>query len=272
MSKITFTLPTKNEERNLPRVLASVTGIVDEIVIVDSGSTDRTDEIAISHGARLFARPWTGFADQRNFAASHATYDWVLTLDADEELSPELRASLLAWKQLAPEHDAYEFHRRAFYLGGWIRHSGWYPDRHIRLYRVGCGRFEGATHDSFYTQGRVGRLRGDILHYTYDTVAEHAAKVDTYTSSAAQELFAQGRRHWRAAMYLATPWTLVHKLIVKGGMLDGRRGWHIACQSSRSTWLKFRKLGQLVREANRSQRERAPSDASRRPRSGSLPS
>jgi glycosyltransferase involved in cell wall biosynthesis len=258
MNSLTVTLITMNEERNLPRVLASLGGLADELIVADSGSTDRTQEIALKHGGRFLVHAWTGFADQRNFADAHATRDWVLALDADEELSAELRGSLRAWKQASPEFEAYEFSRRANYVGGWIHHSGWYPDRKTRLYRRGFGCFEGAAHDSFRTRQRVGRLRGDLLHHAFATREEHAAKVESYSSAAAHELYARGKRDWRGAMYMAAPWTFFRKVFLQAGFLDGRRGWWIARESSRYTRLKYRKLGALIAAAKVGDRESEP--------------
>jgi glycosyltransferase involved in cell wall biosynthesis len=244
---LVVTLITFNEERNLPRVLDSLGDLADEIIVVDSGSTDRTLEIAVERRARVFTRAWTGFADQRNFAAAQAPSDWVLALDADEELSPELRQSIQEWKSRPPAAAAYEFSRLASYLGSWIRHSGWYPDRKVRLYRRDLGRFHGAAHDSLTAEGRVERLNGDLLHHAYRTLAEHEAKVNSYSTAVARELYDRGRRSWLPAMLLATPWTLVRKFIIQRGFLDGKRGWRIAWHSTRYTYLKFRKLGKLVR-------------------------
>jgi glycosyltransferase involved in cell wall biosynthesis len=246
MIPLSVTLITKNEERNLPRVLGSIRGIADDLIVVDSGSTDRTQEIATQHGAQFFVRAWSGFADQRNFAETFASHDWILALDADEELSAELRDSIAAWKKSEPQFAAYEFSRRARYLGGWIWHSGWYPDRKTRLYRRGSGHFEGAAHDSFRTPQKIGRLAGDLLHYTFESAADHAAAVDRYSSAAAEEMYLRGKRDWRAAMLIAAPWTFVRKLVFQAGLLDGRRGWLIARYSARYTWLKYRKLGELI--------------------------
>ncbi len=181
MNSLAVTLITRNEERNLPCVLASLGGLADEIVVVDSGSTDATKEIAVAAGAKFFFREWTGFAEQRNFAGAQASCEWILALDADEELGEALRESLREWKHSPPQFDAYEFSRLANYCGGWIHHSGWYPDRKTRLYRRGCGKFEGAAHDSFQTQASVGRLQGDLLHHAFDTREDHAAKVESYS-------------------------------------------------------------------------------------------
>ena len=246
MNQLTACLITFNEESNLPRALASLRGVADEIIVVDSGSRDATVEVARAHGARVVDRAWTNYSEQKNFAAAQATHDWVLSLDADEELSPELRASLLEWKQHAPDAAAYEFSRRANYLGEWIRHSGWYPNRQIRLYRRDAASFAGTVHESLRVNGQVMRLPGDIYHYTMSTYAEHAAKVEGYTTLAAQQLFDAGKRSWRLAMMASPPWTFFQKFILRAGFLDGRRGWLIARMAARYTYLKYRKLGVIV--------------------------
>ena len=251
MNRLTATLITLNEEQNLPRILASLGDLADEIVVVDSGSTDCACEIARRHGARVVTRAWTDYADQKNFAASQATSDWILALDADEELSPELRESLRAWKKQTPGKAAYEFARRASYLGRWIRHSGWYPDRQARLYRRDVARFAGIVHESLEVRGPVGRLDGDLYHYTAGTFAEHAGKVNRYTALAAEQLFAAGRRRWLPGMLLAPPWTFLQKLILQGGLLDGYRGFLIAWMAARYVFLKYRKLGALARSGQR---------------------
>ena len=247
MNRLTVTLITLNEERNLPRLLASLADLADEIVVVDCGSTDRTCEIAAQHGARFFSRPWTGYGDQRNFAAAQSAHEWILVMDADEELSAELRESLRAWKQQPPAAAAYEFARKANYLGRWIRHSGWYPDYNGRLYRRELARFVGALHESLQVDGPIGRLQGDLYHHAFGSFAEHLAKVNSYSSVAAEELFAAGRRHWLAAMLLAPPWTLLQKFFLRAGFLDGYRGWLIARMAARYVFLKYGKLGVLVR-------------------------
>ena len=247
MNRLAVTFITKNEERNLPRAMVSLKGLADEIIVADSGSTDRTLQIATEAGARIFARAWSGFADQRNFAAEQATCEWILALDADEELSEDLRESIGVWKASDPRFDAYEFSRCAKYLGKWIRHSGWYPDRKIRLYRRGSGRFDGAAHDSFHTSVRVGRLRGDLLHHAFDTTAQHEATVEAYSTAAAHELFASGRGKSGAALAFAPPWTFFRRVVLQAGFLDGWRGWQIARLSARYTRLKYLKLAQLAR-------------------------
>jgi glycosyltransferase involved in cell wall biosynthesis len=246
MNRLTAILITYNEEHNLPRALASLEDLAEEIVVVDSGSTDRTCEIARRHGARVFRRAFRDFGDQKNFAASQATQEWILSLDADEELSPDLRASLREWKQREPHAAAYVFARRASYLGGWIRHSGWYPDRKVRLYRRDRARFVGRLHEAVEVDGPAGQLSGELYHYTVRTLDEHARKMEVYTTLAAEELFRAGRRRWRLAMLLAPLWAFVRTFVLERGFLDGYRGWLIARMAARYVFLKYRKLGRRV--------------------------
>jgi glycosyltransferase involved in cell wall biosynthesis len=246
MPALTAILISYNEEQDLPRALASLSGVADEIVLVDSGSTDRTCEIAQTFGARVSSRPLNGFAEQKNFAVSLASNDWIFSLDCDQELSPELRSSLLAWKQREPAEHAYEISQLTQYLGGWIRHSGWYPEFKILLFRRDNGKFVSALHESFRAKGPVGRLGGHLFHYTMQTVAEHREKVDVMSTLAAEDLLSRGRKGWRAPMIAAPPWTFLQRLVFQLGVLDGRRGWLIAWYSAKYIYLKYRKLGRLL--------------------------
>ena len=245
MPALTAILIAYNEELDLPRALASIQGVADEIILVDSGSTDRTCEIARSFGARVYSRQVDSLAEQKNFAASFATHDWILSIDCDEELNFELRASILAWKQTSPAQDAYDFALMTNYLGDWIRHSGWYPDYKLRLYRRDRGKFVSVLHEGVKIDGPVGRLNGHLLHYTVRSLAEHKAKLDSLSTLAAQDMFAHGRKAWRAAMIVAPPWTFVQRLLFQLGVLDGWRGWLIAWLSGNYIYLKYRKLGRL---------------------------
>ena len=246
MNCLSACLITFNEEHNLPRALTSLAGIADEMVVMDSGSTDRTAEIAKEHGVSFFQRPFTNHADQKNYAASRARNNWILLLDADEELSDELRNSLLEWKRREPEFSVYEMARLTWYLGAWIHHSRWYPDFQRRLYRRDNASFSGEIHSALRFDGKTGRLRGNLLHYTIRTFAEHEAKVEGYTTVIAGEMFSQGKRSWRAAMWLAAPWSWFQNYVLHLGFLDGYRGWLISRMAARGTWLKFKKLGKLV--------------------------
>jgi glycosyltransferase involved in cell wall biosynthesis len=249
MNRLSACVITLNEEKNLPRLLASLSGVADEIVVVDAGSTDRTEQIAREQHAVFLKRAWTNYAEQKNFAAASATNDWILSLDADEELSSELKNSLLEWKKQTPEFSVYEMPRRAWYLGGWIKHSGWYPDFQRRLYRRDAAQFSGIIHEALRFEGKPGRLKGNLLHYTVQTFAEHEEKVERYTTLAAQQLFLNGKRSWRPALWFATPWSWFQNFLLCGGFLDGFRGARIAQMAARSVRLKYRKLGRLVKEA-----------------------
>jgi len=248
MNRISFCVITLNVEKNLPRALQSAQGIADEIIVVDCGSTDRTLEIAREHGAKVFFRAWTNFSDQRNFAVAQASSEWIYTLDADEELSEGLRNSLIAWKQQNAKLNAYEMPRLTMYMGGWIRHSGWYPNLQRRLYRKDAGKYSGIVHETLEFEGEAGYLKGDLLHYTIKNFAEHEAKTEKYSTLAAQKMFDDGKRSWRAAMWFATPWTFLQSFFIRGGFLDGHRGALIAQMAARSVRLKFRMLGTLVRK------------------------
>jgi len=258
MNRLSACLITSNEEQNLPRVFRSLEAVADEIIVVDCGSRDRTQEIARVYGAKVVTLEWTDFAQQKNFAGAAASNDWILSLDADEELSPELQQSLLAWKQKEPEFAVYEVARRAWYLGAWIKHSGWYPDYQRRLYRRDAAKFCGIVHESLYFEGPAGRLPGDLFHYTIRSFAEHQEKVERYTTLAAQQMFDSGKRNWRAAMWLATPWTWFRSFVVQGGFLDGHRGWLISQMAARGTWLKFKKLRKLIEAERRGPTMKTP--------------
>ena len=251
MNRISACIITLNEEQNLPRALASLAGVADEIVVVDAGSTDRTAEVANEHGAAVFSRNWSNYAEQKNFAAERAANDWIFSMDADEELSSLLHTSLLDWKKRKPESPVYEVSRKTWYLGAWIKHSGWYPDFQRRLYRRGAAQFSGIIHESLRFDGKPGRLSGDLLHYTVHSFEEHQANVDRYSTLAAQQMFAQGKRSWRGAVWFATPWSWFQNFVLRGGFLDGYRGALISQMAARSVRLKYTKLGKLIASKRR---------------------
>src|SRR5205823_2883323 len=190
--KITATIITRDEERNIARAMESLR-CCDEILILDSGSTDRTVELAANLGARVIEAGWRGFAGQKNWAAEQATHQWILSLDADEALSEALEAEIWNLKKSGPQYDAYTMPRLARYLGRWILHSGWYPDRKIRLYYRRKAKWVGEfVHESVQASGRVGHLESNILHFTCESLSEHLKTLDRYTTLAAQEIAARG--------------------------------------------------------------------------------
>jgi len=239
--KISATIITLNEERNLPRALESLR-CCDEILVVDSGSSDRTVEIAKDYGARAIQADWRGYASQKNYASEHAAYDWVLSIDADEALSEELEAEILQIKKTGPEFDAYSFPRMAQYLGKWIRHSGWYPDRKIRLFDRRTAKWVGEyVHESVVAESRAGRLNGNLLHYTCATLSDHVRSLDRYTTLAADELIARGRKVSVWPLVVDPTWSFVRTYLLQAGFLDGLEGLTIAHMASLYTFLKYSK-------------------------------
>ena len=245
--KITATLITLNEEENLPRALSSL-GCCDDIVVVDSGSDDRTVEIAREYGARVIERPFSGYAEQKNFAAGVARHDWILSLDADEALSDKLEAEVRALKRSGPRADAYQAPRLAEYLGKWIRYSGWYPDPKVRLYNRKKARWVGEyVHEAVEVDGRLEILKGDLLHFTCRSFSEHLATIDRYTTLAAKEIIAGGKRVGVGHLVVSPLWTFLRTYIIKRGFLDGMEGWIIAQMAAFYVFSKYLKARMMSR-------------------------
>ena len=239
--KITATIITLNEERNIARAIESLR-CCDEILIVDSGSVDRTVELAEKLGVRVIEAGWRGYAGQKNWAAEQASHDWILSLDADEALSEPLEAEILALKKTGPRFDAYTMPRLARYLGRWILHSGWYPDRKVRLYDRRKARWIGDfVHESVVPQGKLGRLEGNILHFTCESLSEHVKTMDRYTTLAAQEVAARKLPVPLSKMIIDPAWTFLKTYFIQRGFLDGVEGLIIAYMASYYTFLKYSK-------------------------------
>ena len=239
--RITATIVALNEERNIARAIESLR-CADEVVVVDSGSTDRTREIAIRLGARVIEEPWRGYARQKNFAAAAAGNEWILSIDADESITPELEEEILALKSNGARFDGYSFPRLAQYLGRWIRHSGWYPDRKVRLYDRGKAEWVGEyVHESVRVKGSTGQLDGNLLHYTCASLSEHLRTLDRYTSLAARELEAQNKAVTTRRLALDPAWTFFRTYVLQRGFLDGRQGLAIAWMAALYTFLKYAK-------------------------------
>jgi glycosyltransferase involved in cell wall biosynthesis len=239
--KISATIITHNEERNIVRALESLR-CCDEIVVVDSGSSDRTRELAENFGARVLESPWPGYAKQKNLAAERAAHDWILSLDADEAISEGLEAELWQIKKHGPQFDAYTMPRLAKYLGRWIFHSGWYPDRKVRLYHRERAEWVGDyVHESVKVTGSVGHLDGQLLHYTCDSLAEHLRTMDRYTTLAAEQMVAQKKKITWTRLVLDPPWTFINTYFFKAGFLDGSEGLAIAYMAAFYNFLKYSK-------------------------------
>ncbi len=239
--KITATIITLNEERNVARAIESLR-CCDEILIVDSGSTDRTVELAEKLGVRVMEASWLGYAAQKNLAAERASNEWILSLDADEALSEALEAEIWNLKKTGPECDAYTMPRLARYLGRWIYHSGWYPDRKVRLYRRDKAKWVGDfVHESVQPSGKVGHLNSNILHFTCESLSEHVKTMDRYTTLAAQELAARKVKVSLVKLFLDPAWTFIKTYFFQAGFLDGAEGLTIAQMAAFYTFLKYSK-------------------------------
>ena len=244
--KITAIVITFNEEANIARALASLAW-ADEIIVVDAESRDRTTEIARSFTERVLVRPWPGYSAQKNFAAEQASHDWIFSLDADEVVSEALRRALESLK-LASELGVagFEMSRLTFYLGRWIYHSGWYPDWKLRLYDRRRARWVGDyVHESVEVDGETARLNGDLLHFTVHNASEHHLRIDRYTTLAAEQAHAKGKRASLASIILSPPLTFIRAYLFKLGFLDGLQGYAIARFAAHYAFLKNLKLWEL---------------------------
>ncbi|HEX4136466.1 MAG TPA: glycosyltransferase family 2 protein [Bryobacteraceae bacterium] len=239
--RISATIVTLNEERNIARAIGSLR-CADEVLVVDSGSTDQTREIALRLGARVIEERWRGYAGQKNFAASCAANDWILSIDADESVTEELEAEILALKKTGPRFDGYLFPRLAQYLGRWIRHSGWYPDRKVRLYDRRKAEWVGDyVHESVRVNGTTGSLNGNLLHYTCASLSEHLRTLDRYTSLAAKELAARRTAIPMRRLAVDPAWTFFRTYVLQRGFFDGPQGLAIAWMAALYTFLKYAK-------------------------------
>ena len=244
MTSLSVILITKNEAANIRDCLESV-AFADEIIVVDSGSTDDTVTIAREMGAKVYEHDWPGFGPQKNRALDHATGDWVFSIDADERVTPELRAELERAMRTG-EAEGYYCPRLSQFCGTFIHHSGWYPDYVLRLFRRGKGRFsDSLVHESLRLDGRSKKLRAPLLHYSYLDRADVERKVAHYSDAAARQMHAAGKRTSLPRAALSAGWAFMRTYLVRLGVLDGRAGWSIAVMNARTTWLKYRKLAAL---------------------------
>jgi glycosyltransferase involved in cell wall biosynthesis len=242
--QISATIITFNEESNIKAACESVAW-ADEIVVVDSNSTDATRELAAALGARVITNAWPGFGAQKQFAVEHAKHEWIFSLDADERVSEELKKSIEKLRQLPETQlaDGYEIARRTFYQQRWIRGGGWYPDRQLRLFKKSRGRWkERHIHESVAMSNgaRVEKLNGDLLHYTSPSAAHHHRMIgERYAPLAARQMFEEGRRTSMLGVASAGPAAFIRSLILKGGLRDGFAGFTIASFAAHHAFLKY---------------------------------
>lgn len=245
VTPISAVLITLDEERRLPGALESV-AFCDEVVVLDGGSSDGTRALAEAAGARVVVnRPWPGWVVQRRLAVEAARHDWVLALDADERVTPALRAEIEALRARGLSGAGYRMPRVAFYLGRWIRATDWYPDPQLRLFDRRQARWEGGlVHESVVARGPVGRLRGDLEHHPYRDMADHLRKIDRYTTLWAQQAHAAGRPARLGDLLLAPPWAFFRNYVLKRGFLLGRAGFTVSGLNAYYTFAKLAKLGE----------------------------
>lgn len=245
---ISAVIITLNEEKNIGRCLESLKNVADEILVVDSFSTDTTAEICESYGVRFIQHPFAGHIEQKNYAVSLAEFDQVLSLDADEALSDQLVRSISTVKG-SWSCDGYTFNRLTNYCGKWIRHSGWYPDEKLRLWNRRKGRWGGMNpHDHvFMDEGsHIRHLDGDLLHYSYHSIADHMVQINQFSDIAARAAFSQGRKANILRDILLNPFlTFFKKYIIKLAILDGYEGFLISIHTAYGKFLKYTKLKEL---------------------------
>jgi len=247
MIKLSVVVITYNEEKNIGRCLSSVKDVADDIVIMDSYSTDETERICKKFNARFFQQKFEGYIEQKNFANSQAKYDYILSLDADEALSPELIRSI---KEVKNSTDSYGYttNRLTNYCGKWIKHGGWYPDKKLRLFDRRKAKWTGyLIHEKveYAEPVQISHLRGDLLHFSFYSISEHVSQANHFTSIGAKKLFMQGEKAGCMKLFLNPCVKFLRDYFVRFGFLDGYYGYIISRISAHATFLKYIKLREL---------------------------
>ncbi len=238
---------TLNEARRLPRCLKSLP-FADEIVILDSGSVDHTREIARKAGALVFERKFTGFVEQKNALVRKARGDWILVIDADEVVTPGLASEIEKVIESSHPNSAFRIPRMSYYLGRWIRFSGWYPDYNIRLFKKGSGSFQGGTvHEEYVARGSIGTLKNHLEHYSYENISHHLLRIDQYSTLIAQDKYKRGEHSTIIWAIIKSISKFLLTYIYRGGFMDGRAGLVIAVMGGYYNFLKYVKLWELGR-------------------------
>ena len=248
MIKLSAVIITLNEEKNIGRCLESLKTVADEIVVVDSISTDKTRAICESYGVRFVEQKFLGYVEKKNFALSLANYDYVLSLDADEALDEKLQKEIIKIKADF-KSDGYEFNRLTQYNGFWVRHCGWYPDTKLRIVKKDKARWVGNNpHDALNVDGVVSHIQGDLLHYSYDSISSHVLQTNKFSTIEAHSLFTKGKRATIVKLLTRPPYQFFKDYILKKGFLDGKYGFIICFINSLYVLLKYAKMMDMQEE------------------------
>jgi glycosyltransferase involved in cell wall biosynthesis len=243
--KVSVTVITRNEAADISDALTSVAW-ADEIVVVDSESTDETVALARQHTDRVIVRAWPGYIDQKNYAASVASHDWILSLDADERVTPELATEIRSTMAATPRAAAFRIPRVTWHLGRWIRTTDWYPDDQLRLYDRRSAEWTGRyVHEAVRVRGEIGRLRGELQHYAFRDIADHLDTIDRYTTYAARQMHEAGVHAGLLQIAGHPPFAFLRNYFAHGGIRDGVPGFVISALNSYYVFLKFAKLWEL---------------------------
>lgn len=249
MTPLSAVIITFNEEKNIERCLKSVQEVADEIIVVDSFSTDETEMICKRYSVNFIQRKWEGYAATKNFANASAKYDWILSLDADEELSPKLRSSIIELKKEAALSTC-SFTRLTNYCGKWIKHCGWYPDVKVRIFNKAISKWEGEIHEELFFSQRISvkNLQGDCLHYSYSSISDHLAQVNKFSEIAAINLFRKGKKSSLYHLIIKPGLTFLIKYFFQLGFLDGFYGLCICYISAFDVFVRYAKLRQMIKD------------------------
>ncbi len=246
--KISAVIITKNEEKNIARCLESLKW-VDEIVVVDSESTDKTVKIAKEYNAKIVSPVWGGYGKAKNFGVDTACGEWILSVDADEELSEKLTNELKEIINNADACDGYYLKRKTKFMGRWILHCGWYPDYILRLFKKSKGRFDDKViHERVLVSGTTGKTTGELLHYSYDNLEQYFDKFNRYTTISAKEELAKGTNVSIAKLLIKPVAAFVKHYIMKLGFLDGTAGFVLSVLSAKAVFVKYSKLMELIKK------------------------
>ena len=251
MPKLSAVIITLNEERNIGRCIDSVAGVADDILVVDSGSTDRTESICKEKGVRFYFHAWEGYLEQKNYANSLAEFPHILSIDADEALSDPLRESILSVKENM-QADSYAMNRLTNYCGKWIRHCGWYPDTKVRLFHRDKFAWGGERiHEVLYKkdpEATTGHLRGNLLHYSYYSISQHIAQANHFTDLTALTAVEKGKKAGMFKILFSPAFKFFRDYVLKMGFLDGYYGYIVCRISAQATFMKYSKIRQIRRE------------------------